>query len=503
MQKNMDRLILSDQKQKTCRALAIIFVFFLTAHFPTNVSAQAANTQPQKLSGHFLISTTKLKQTLENLIVQKKPIVGVYEKPIPISSLVPIAVSNIEYNFDWQSVNFNPIQNNNIQFALVAPKIEITVPKLAIDTVLVKEVNGVILRVNVKSNCESIKVVTNSEAFTIQAAIAGSAKADHVDMTANVTDINLGTPKLTVQNFKCDNIAGLEDLVADEILQQFSKIDFYKPVLLDKINTLLVKQMEKYSAKAEKAIKDQILTIEALSAPQFSLLQVNQKFIDIGFALNNPDVAYSPVENYNMNSDGVMIVDKSEMQEFMKQGIAAKLSKLSYSSKTISELDKLTKSRFKQFFVWPALMKIPSGQELILRPALESLDITIKPDSYVSQINLKATAGIWVMERNEAMVYLRTNMQAVSNVADAAKVQTSISSLATTAVWDAGYVNRHNCSERISTSIVDTTAKKFFNDNWATANLSVLKLTDTASAQLQKIYYGKDNKLYFELGLNN
>lgn len=490
MQKNKDCLFLSDEKQKTCRALSIIFVLLFSV-----------NAYAQKLSGHFLISTTKLKQTLENLIVQKKPIAGVYEKPLSFTSLIPIAVNNVEYNLDWQTVNFNPIQDNNIDFALVAPKLEITVPKIAIDTYLVKEINGVILKVHVKSSCENIKLITATDAISVRAGIAGSAKADHVDMSANVTDINIGSPKLTVQNFKCDNISGFEDLVADEILQQFARIDFYKPVLLEKINSLLAIQLQKYAAKAEKAIKDQVLTVEGLSAPVFSLLQVNENYIDIGFSLNNPDITFTPVANYTPNSDGVMIVDKTELQEFLKQGLTAKLAKLAYSSKGISELDKLTRSRFKQFFVWPALMKIPKGQELILRPMLESLNITLKPDSYVSTLNITATAGIWVMERNEAMVYLRTNLTAASNIADAAKVQTKISSLKTSAVWDAGYLDRHDCSKRISTGIVDTTAKKFFSDNWATANLCVLKLTSTASAQLKKIYYSKDNKLYFELGL--
>ena len=132
---------------------------------------------------------------------------------------------------------------------------------------------------------------------------------------------------------------------------------------------------------------------------------------------------------------------------------------------------------------------------------LESLSIALKPDSYVSSVNVTATAGIWVMERNEAMVYLRTNLQATSNIADAAKVQTKISSLKTSSVWDKGYLDRHDCSKRISTGIVDTTAKKFFSDKWATANLSILKLTSTTSAQLKRIYYSKENKLYFELGL--
>ncbi|MES2802362.1 MAG: hypothetical protein V4654_07715 [Bdellovibrionota bacterium] len=492
MQKNNDCLVLSDEKQKTYRALSIIFVLFFSA------SAQA-----QSLSGHFLISTSKLKQTLENLIVQKKPIAGVYDKPLSFTSLIPIAVNNIEYNLDWQTVNFNPIQNNNINFALVAPNLEITVPKIAIDTYLVKEINGVILKVYVKSSCENIKLITATDVIAVRAVIAGSANADHVDMSATVTDINIGTPKLTVQNFKCDNISGFEDLVADEILQQFARIDFYKPVLLEKMNVLLAAQLRKYAAKTEKAIKDQVLTIEGLSSPLFSLLQVNENYIDIGFALNKSTATFVPVENYTLNSDGAMIVDKTELQEFLKQGITVKLTKLAYSSKSITELDKLTRSRFKQFFVWPALMKIPKGQELILRPMLESLNITLKPDSYVTSLNLTATAGIWVMERSEAMVYLRTNLQATSNIADAAKVATKITSLKTSAVWDAGYLDRHDCSKRISTGIVDTTAKKFFTDNWATANLSLLKLTDTASAKLNRIYYSKDNKLYFELGLNN
>lgn len=500
MLKNIDRLTSSVKKQKTIRLLSIIFVLFFTA----NVAATAAPiTDAQKLSGHFLFSTTKLKQTLENLIVQKKPIAGVYEEPLNFSALVPIAIENVQYNLDWQSVNFNPIQDNNIQFALVSPKLEITVPKISIDTVLVKEINGVILKVNVKSNCENIKVVTSSDLISIQAGIAGSAKADHVDLSAAINDINLGTPTLTVENFKCDNIAGIEDLVADEILQQFARIDFYKPFLLKKMNIMLAAQVEKYAAKAEKAIRDQVLTIEGLSALQFSLLQVNQNYIDVGFALNKPDVTFAPVVNYQLNSDGVLVVDKTEMQEFLKQGISLKLAKLSYSSKNITELDKLTKSRFKQFFVFPALMKLPKGQELILRPMLESLNITIKPESYVSQLNLTATAGLWLVERNEAMVYLRTNLQAVSNIADTAKVRTTISSLKTNAVWDAGYVKRHDNSKRISTGIIDTTAQKFFTNSWATTNLSVLKLNDSASAKLKKIYYGIDNKLYFELGLND
>lgn len=492
MLKNMERLFSSDEIKKTCRGLSTIFVFLM-----------CANASAQKLSGNFLISTTKLKQTLENLIVQKKPIAGVYETPLTFSSLIPISVHNVQYNLDWKSVEFNPIENNNIQFALVQPQLDILVPKLEIDTYLVKEVNGVILKVRVQSTCENIRLVTTTDSISVLAGISGSAKSDHVNMSANITDVNLGKPKLSVQNLKCSNIAGFEDLVADEILQQFTQLDFYKPVLLSKMNELLAGQVEKYAAKAEKAIKDQVMTVDGLSAPLFSLLQINDQYIDIGFSVNNPEATFSNITGYKLNSDGVMIVDKAELQEYIKHSLSEKLAKLSYSSKMITELDKLTRSRFKQFFVWPALMKLPKGQELILRPMLESLSFTLKPDSYVSNLNLTATAGIWIMARNEPMVYLRSNLVAGSNVANTALVKTTIQSLTSSAVWDQNFLKRYGASKRLSTSIVDSTAEKFFNDNWATANLSVLKLTDTVSASLKKIFYSKDNKLYFELNLNN
>lgn len=492
MLKNMERLFSSDEIKKTCRGLSTIFVFLM-----------CANASAQKLSGNFLISTAKLKQTLEDLIVQKKPIAGVYETPLTFSSLIPISVSNVQYNLDWKNVSFNPIENNNIQFALVEPQLDILVPKLEIDTYLVKEVNGVILKVRVQSTCENIRLVTTTDVISVLAGISGSAKSDHVNMSANITDVNLGKPKLSVQNLKCSNIAGFEDLVADEILQQFTQLDFYKPVLLSKMNELLAGQVEKYAAKAEKAIKDQVMTVDGLSAPLFSLLQINDQYIDIGFSLNNPNATLSNITGYKLNSDGAMVVNKSELQDYIKQSLSAKLAKLSYSSKTITELDKLTRSRFKQFFVWPALMKLPKGQELILRPMLESLSFTLKPDSYVINLNLTATAGIWVMARNEQMVYLRSNLTASSNVANAAQVKTTIQSLASSAVWDQNFLKRYGASKRISTSIVDSTAEKFFNDNWATANLSVLKLTNTVSTGLKKIFYSKDNKLYFELNLNN
>lgn len=492
MLKNMERLFSSVGIKKTCRGLSIIFIFLF----------YASNAYAQRLSGHFLVSTLKFKQTLENLIVQKKPIAGVYETPIALSSLVPISINNVQYNLDWKTVEFNPIANNNIQFALVLPQLDILVPKLEIDTYLVKEVNGAIIKVRIQSSCENIKLVTSTDAISILAAISGAAKSDHVNMSANVTDINLGTPKLTVQNFMCSNITGFEDIVRDEILQQFARMDFYKPVLLSKINELLAGQVEKYAAKVEKAIKDQVVTVDGLSAPLFSLLHVNEQFIDIGFVLNDPEATFSGVTNYTLNSDAVMVMDKSELQEYITQSLSAKLAKLSYSSKNISALDKLTRSRFKQFFVWPALMKLPKGQELILRPRLESLSFTLKPDSYVSSLNLTATTGIWVMARNEAMVYMRSNLTTGSSVANT-QIKTTIQSLKSSAVWDKNFLSKYNASKRISTSIVDSTAENFFNDNWATANLSVLKLTDTVSARLKKIFYGKDNKLYFELGLNN
>ncbi len=500
MLKNMERLFSSDEIKKTCRGISIIFVVFLLS---VNVAAAASNADAEKLSGHFLISTTKLKQSLEALIVQKKPIAGIYETPLTFSSLIPISVNNVQYNLDWKNVSFNPIENNNIQFALVEPQLEILVPKLDIDTYLVKEVNGVILKVRVQSTCENIRLVTTTDVISVLAGISGSSKSEHVNMSAKITDLNLGKPKLSVQNLKCSNIAGFEDLVADEILQQFTQLDFYKPVLLTKMNELLAGQVEKYAAKAEKAIKDQVMSVDGLSQPLFSLLQINDQYIDIGFALNKPEATFSHVANYNLNSDAVMVVDKSELQEYIKHSLSEKLAKLSYSSKNITELDKLTRSRFKQFFVWPALMKLPKGQELILRPMLESLSFTLKPDSYVSNLNLTATAGIWIMARNESMVYLRSNLTAGSNVANTAQVKTTIQSLTSNAVWDQNFLKRYGASKRISTGIVDSTAQKFFNDNWATANLSVLKLTDTVSASLKKIFYSKDNKLYFELNLNN
>lgn len=492
MLKNTERLISSDKIKKTCRGISIIFVFLFSA-----------NATAQKLSGNLLISTTKLKQTLEGLITGKKPISGVYETAISFPSVVPISVNNVQYNLDWQQVEFNPIANHNIHFALLQPQLDILVPKLEIDTYLVQEVNGAVIKVRIQTVCENIKVVTSTDAISVLAAISGAAKSDHVDLSANVTDINLGAPKLVVQNFKCSNITGFEDIIGDEILQQFSRIDLFKPLLLGKVNALLKEQLQKHALKAEQVIRDQMLGAEGLSAPVFSLLQVNDQYIDIGFALNDVAAVLKPVTAYTLKSEAVMVVDKAELQSYLKQSMSVKLAKLSYSSKNIIELDKLTRSRFKQFFVWPGLMKLPKGQELILRPMLENLEISLKPDSYVTHLNMTVTAGVWVLARQEPMIYLRTYLQAASNIANTAQVKTTVQALSSSAVYDQGFLNKYSPSKRISTNLVDKTAKSFFNDNWATANLSVLKLTDTVSASLKKIFYSKENKLYFEIALNN
>lgn len=491
MLKNTERLFLSAESLKTCRSLLILFVFIFSA-----------NAHAQRLSGHFLISTPKLKQTLENLIVQKKPIVGTYADSIHLPSTIPIAVEKVEYKLDWKQSTIAPIIDNKIRFSLIQPQLEVLVPQLNIDTYIIKEINGAILKVHVKSNCENIKLTATSDTIDLLADMTGAGNVNSVDVKTSINSIDIGSPKLSVKDFLCDNVTGLEDVVADEMLQQFSKVDFFKPMLLDKMNAVLVEDIRVYTAKVEKIIRNQVQDNDDLQSLQFNLLQINENFLDIAFSTGEPANTVVELENYKIPTDAVLVVDKNLLQDYLRKNLNSKFSKTSYSSKTIAELDKLTQSRFKQFFVWPALMKRPKGKALILRPALETLVLSIKPNTDVKNLVTNVVAGIWVMDGTESMVYLRSKIQAQSSLAPD-KVQTVINSLKTTPSWDESYVKKHDCSKRISTSIVDTVAQKYFTDNWANVNLSAMQLVDGKTVKLKNVFLSSDEKLYFNLNLDN
>jgi hypothetical protein len=492
MQKNKDRLSLSDENRNWCRSLVIIILFLISA-----------NAHAQRLSGHFLISTSKLTQSLEKIIVQKKPIVGIYEQPLTLPSTIPISINSVEYFFNWSEIKFDPIENGHLKISFVQPTLEIKIPKLDIDTYVIQEVNGVILKVRIKSTCNEIRLATTTDALSLQTTITGSARSEDVDLNAAITALDLGTPHLSVQDFNCDNIAGFEDVVSDEILQQFGRIDFYKPMLLEKVNSMIAQQLGLLGDVAEDTIHDQVIVHSSEIIPLFQLLAINSDFIDIGFAINSEDALLSPLKDYKATTDATLVVDKSELQNYLKEALSKKLSQSQYSSKNISELDKLTRSRFKQFFVWPALMKRPKGAELILRPKIESLNFNLTPNTVVKNLSMKATTGLWIIDGSEPMIYLRSEISANSTMTGGHQFQSKINSLKTSPIWNNSYIEKRNCSKRISTGIVDKLAEKYFTDNWATANLGVIKFANGVSTQLKQIYFDHNNKLHFSLILND
>ncbi len=440
----------------------------------------SSGASTEGLIGQVILPTQKFLKNIENQISKLNPYRNeVKQIQLSVSGL-PLAVDQFKYQISWGTHNLQVNSQSQITASFNDLVSRIHINELKINGYIKKVINGVTLNLLVKTTCQNINAQLNISKLTMKGFFENKGQIDRpIELATSLTDVLAEGSQVQVDHIKCDQIQGVEEEITQEIKNFIDQNQFYQKQLLDILNIKIYEQL----AKANHAIyekltgKNNIYNLNLIQNSIVKIKKIDSQVIQITFGFNlNPEQVATFDQNvfgFNIESviksktDLVLIVSQKSFEKTMSEKMNKKLFASTYTSKDISALDDLTKSRFKQFFVWPALMKRKKGKELILRPQVTDLKINL-PLNIISQsiaVNLKT--GLWVLDDDIKMVYFQ-NSFAIESI----KNQQSfwifgLAQLVTNYIWDPDYLAKRKYSKRISTKIINTALTAFFTNSWA------------------------------------
>lgn len=419
--------LINTLSEKPLRRLSLILVFFTQV-----VMAEQIKLTTTLNIGAGLIEK-KIDQTvLENSKIQKS-ITG-----LKYESQFPITIDQINLNTELSMSVTKKTQNMNI-FETTMPEIKVSgeILNLHLSGLIEKEVAGAKIKIKVESDCKNILFLVKSSENIFMNELVDNSGENLIKSQFSYKNL-----AFEFQPFQCSQIHGIEDVILKNITDALSQQLPIQQLISDQIGLVLTDKVKNYKSDAIKKLNQMVQSI-------------------------NPDIEVTVQKTTTADKTSVD-VNKVDFEKAIQQALSKKINKFVYTSDDVPELKKLLASRFKQFFIWPALMQRPKNKALQLQPVLESFSFNLPSDQLTTAIDLNLVLGQWVQDQSIPMVYFRS----VADFNKATQASVQLSKLSNNYIWDKSYVLKNKVSERISLNLVNASLQKLVQDKITTEMFS-------------------------------
>lgn len=232
--------------------------------------------------------------------------------------------------------------------------------------------------INLNASCEAISMQLKKP----QALVAN---LDHSLKIQALTE-NVSEDMIETKMIGCTAISGLDQAIQDKVMEYVRT-----QLLSQQFHQLLSAEL---STQLGKKMTDVAQSFFA-NTPSLQPLQfrIDDQFRLWMFLGENSEKTFSS-EEINLisaNSQTTVLIKKGFLEKTLQQALDEQLKLANVTSKTIIELQKLTCSRWIQFFVWPSLRALPKcfEMDLISRAKevklvdLESLKFAVQVQTWV------------------------------------------------------------------------------------------------------------------------
>ena len=516
MLSNYKYLKLSEGPMKNIRWILVLFILI----FNFSIFAQTINEndRPKSINGFLYLSTNKVLSWLDEEFFKLKDDSGKWTNKITFNGELPFEISGFDYQIKNQQIKSQYLKSDEIQIAVDNLQVNVTIPKVVIDTIVSKNIGGAIVNIKVKSECENVQLNFESTKAFASGKLKDVNKENKIYLQASDVQSKFENQNLNVVDFNCTNINGFQEFVKNQIYEEFKKFNFYQLIFDDKISKLINEKLSEISNKANSMISQKLSAIDDSSLIKYQLVNTNEKYFKILIEFPLPESISDKVsaktsadkkakeEAFQKKSDefvtdnlideAIIALPHSLVQIWALKQIQLKLSQEWISSKKIPALNKLTNSRFQQFFVFPALMSLPKGQELLLHPYLERLEYNIEKNKFLSQLETKASVGAWIYDRSHPMVFFRSNLNFKFQLGENSQLLSNLQSIQSESLFNNEYLKNNNVSTYISTSIISSSMQSYFNQNYIRQNLNLFQITNDKVFKIKDFYLSSDDILF-------
>lgn len=470
--------------------ISLFFLFFL------KISTALAG---ESISGVIVYPFDKINLKLvQNLDQLKKN-----SEEIKLSDYLPTSLgvnesSKAVIQFNLGQPNLSAVTEQELEFQTLKTTFNVVVPSLELNTTYQTVVNGVELNLKINAICSNINFTVLFDRLAARAQVEKNFAVQKLTLLPD-------EPTIKFNDFKCEKIAGLENEIKTLIKEQLKNIEAYKSLYKSSIQQHLNLQIQNtYNFLKQSALK-KINTQLDVESFNFELIKITENHVFFGFGLNqNLNDQQSVIQNIIKSKlltskETLIATNLNQLTHFSLIQANSQLARQSLSSQSIKALDKLTRSRIQQFFVWPALLKRPKGLPLEFKPQIETLQLNIEKQKLLTNFTIKPTVGIWTIDRGRPMVYLKSQTYISSVLSDAQSLQLQLTGLATKPFWDKEYIKTTQCSQRISTSILDQLGQVFLNKEFSDKYLNIIEIYDQHLFSLKDLMLDENNILFLRL----
>lgn len=465
--------------EKSICALSLVLIFLSSKAYSDEVAIKAQLRIDQS------IVATQVDQAIAENNHFSSVLTGLkYEDELPVY------IDEARYDLSLgvaESVYLNQTQTLVTQ----VPEIKVSgaIPRVHIFGFITKVISGAQFNIKVASECRNINYEMIFAQNTITTKFSGQASE---------SQFSFGETQFNLNPFTCTNVQGIEAYLTERVAQTLENKSMLQQMLSSQLDKVLKQQAGLLKQSSLVAVNDWLKKIDPDLYIGDAQLNMKNNFSAVDLILKTRKVInYNPASATFQDAGRektAFNISKSDFDFLIQNALAKKINTIQYSSDDIPEFKKLLSSRFKQFFIWPALMKRPKGLPLTLKPTLESFSTDIPTEQLQNTLNFKMQVGQWVFDSSQPMVYLRTKAQFQGNAVGGV----SVLELKNSYVWDQDYLAGHNVSQRISLGLVNSAAENLIqekiNNLISTSNSSFMK-------KIKSLYLSADQLLEVNLEL--
>lgn len=401
------------------------------------------------------------------------------------------------------------LASKNMQAAL-------TISEVSVDQVIEREVGGVRGRFRVQALCKN--VVVNLQRDQGQFILKLLPQVGAAQASTQVQEVSLAwnPGSWVAETFTCEGVQGFANLLREAVENVSNDSESFVSPQKDAIKKYVAEYLKNINLDFSKS-----KTI-LLSRPDIQVLMRVDNYRDLGesgiyirgtFEISFAKVADRATTYLKLNTSSAppqsLQASLRLPQDFLKEvagrAYAANTWRHQLSSEQIPGFSTLMRSRFYQFFVWPALMKFPKSSRFLF-DIFSNKDVVIAGDGAKYTLQFPLLSQMFAPKSGEFVPFMNFNLIAKATVqmkVSNGKIgaQFTQTRLAINSQWDSSFLKKFSPATWFSSSLIRDYALEAIEGKNMTWELPMIPLGDSLQLKAQELYAPQGEDLILNLGL--
>ncbi len=454
------------------------------------------------------------------------------KQTIPIGNLtvtpsgIPIQIEGIRTEVNYSFPLPRRIDGNAREWELASDQLSarVLVDRISASQVIVREVDGIILRIRLTAECKNIVLRLPQGTTSVRARIRAEVAQNQLHLSMRDYEAHWAPGAWQVESISCTGLEGFEKIVQAEALKALASFQNFDP----EVRTKLEEQFVVWSREAsqllltEREIPSEKDYVKIFYEPKSA--NENGKGLELRGQLRfeYPTVAPGQVmeQNFalgehelnNTKANPELLVPFATIRALMMgEYFAGRLSYL-MTSEEIPAFKDLMQSYWTKVFGWPDLMRFAPSAKFFFQfvpmgpPAFDN-ERAAAGNTVAGNMSLPLAVRMYapIDGRNHPYVEFRTQLQGAAGLqlVENGKVnlQLSANALPVSYAWSTAYLQKYRPTQRIAADTMAEAVRKSLNAKGFTMAFPSLSIGKALKLVPQKWNLeGKDLRLDFTTG---